>query len=94
MSRVWKKFLSKIAFGVGMVTYTFATTFGVGLLFEAFGFGGDFGVAVGATVFILLPILAFAIKESYDNAKREVELENMEMMRTLKGNDRSSLYEN
>lgn len=86
MNRVWKKFLTKVAWGIGFVVYMFAATFGVGFAFEWLGYNIEVGVAVGATAFIVLPMIGAIMWKEFERAKREVELENQELMRGIKGN--------
>ena len=84
MSRVWKKFFRKLAEPVGIMAYV---TFAIGLTMWT---GANVSERMALVVFcIMVPIPAFAylIRDMWRDAKREVEWENRDMMRTLKGKE-------
>ena len=83
MNRVWKHFIV----GPGGFMLYVAVVTALSLAFPA-------GEIVIPVVFILLPFLAFILGWFWQEAKRKVEWENREMMHSLKGDDRSDLYEN
>ena len=94
MSRVWKRFLLKVAKGVGAVAYVLSSMVIPGVIAGSMGYDPEWGILIGAGVFVIAPLIFYVIRDVYRDAKREVEWENREMMRTLKGDDRSDLYEN
>ncbi len=85
MNRVWKKFFIKvgtiIAIIVGILGYILVlagliTLFGVNPRFASFLiFGVGFGV----------PMLVFFLYTTYKDAKYEVEYENKELLKKIKG---------
>lgn len=82
MSRVWKKFLQKLVEPVSIFAYV-GLTFFVGDYFR--NIYGDWGFVAAFAVMIIIPGVAFIIKEMWLSAKREVEFENQELMRQIKG---------
>jgi hypothetical protein len=84
MNRVWKKFLLNISKGLSMVLYVGVTIFLSGMLALHLGYDPGMGMAVGALVFLVLPILAMILRQEYKDAKLEVERENREMLRMIK----------
>lgn len=82
MNRVWKKFLKKLAEPVGFLLYVM---FAVGLSMWTIE---NVSQGVGITVFIIMipiPAFAYLIRDMWRQAKSEVEWENRDMMRSLKG---------
>jgi hypothetical protein len=90
MSRVWKQFLKNLAWPTGIAAYAILVSFGAAYADTLFTLGAAFVIVL----FIAFPMLAYLFRDMWLEAKRTVERENAEMMRTLKGNDdRSGLYE-
>lgn len=85
MNRVWKRFLTKVAKGVGIVAYVLLSMFIPGAIAESIGYDPGWGILIGAVVFMFLPMIFYMIRDVYRDAKREVERETREMLRTLKG---------
>jgi ABC-type Fe3+ transport system permease subunit len=89
MPRVWKHFLKNLAGPVGFVAYLFAVVVGAtyaNTLYE------NSGVGV-ILLFVVLPILAYLVRDMWRDAKEKVEQENREMIHRLKYSDNSDLYE-
>lgn len=91
MSRVWKQFLKNLAWPAGIAVYVWSVI-ALAVYVEKSMYEG--GAIIVALVFIALPALVYMIRDMWLDAKRKVEWENREMMRTLKGDDRSDLYDN
>ena len=90
MPRVWKHFLKNLAWPVGIAAYIMAVAFGAtyaDTLFE----GGSLAVA---SVFVVLPVIVYLVREMWRDAKEKVEQENRELLHTLKYSDNSDFYEN
>lgn len=91
MPRVWKYFLKNLVWPVGIPAYVLA------VFFVAEYVDKDISSGVGVVVVILfvgLPVLGYLVREMWQDAKQKVEREDQEMMRTLRSNDLSDLYEN
>jgi hypothetical protein len=87
MSRVWKRFLIKVSKGVGVIAYVLGSMFAGGFVAGWLGFDVEAGIFAGAGVMVFLPMIAYLLRDIYRDAKQEVEWENREMMRTLKGKE-------
>lgn len=87
MSRVWKRFLIKVSKGVGAIAYVLGSMFAGGFIAGWLGFDVEAGILAGATVMVVLPMVAFLLRDVYRDAKQEVEWENRKMMNALKGSD-------
>jgi hypothetical protein len=85
MSRVWKRFLIKVSKGVGAIAYVLGSMFAGGFIAGWLGFDFENGILAGAGVMVILPMVAFLLRDVYRDAKREVEWENRDMLNTLKG---------
>jgi hypothetical protein len=83
MSRVWKRFLKKIFYAMGFVLYFLAAIIIPEFVFQFFDLPPGMGATVGLVLFVGVPIIGLIIRDTYRDAKREVEYENREMMRTL-----------
>ena len=83
MSRVWKQFLKNLAWPAGTAIYVWSVI-ALAVYVEK-NIYEDSGAALVALFFIALPILVYMIRDMWLDAKRKVEWENEEMMRTLKG---------
>lgn len=94
MNRVWKRFLTKVANGAGVVAYVLSSMLIPGEIAHRMGYDTRWGILIGAGVFVIAPMIFYIIRDVYRDAKREIEWENKEMMRTLRGDDNSDLYEN
>lgn len=93
MSRVWKQFFKNLAWPTGIAAYAILVSVGAAYADTLFAAGA---AIVLVALFIYVPILAYLIRDMWLEAKRTVDRENEEMMRTLKGNDDwdwSDLYE-
>lgn len=82
MSRVWRHFLKNLAWPFGFVTYIIAVVAAANYA-NTLIIGAGVGVMI---VFVVFPILAYLIRDLWQDAKEKVERENYEMMRSLKGN--------
>lgn len=81
MNRVMKKFFEKLYPPVGIMAYVFTVITVSGYILDPMykiGF-------VGA--FIIAPMIAYALWETWQQAKREVEWENRDLMREIEGNN-------
>jgi hypothetical protein len=85
MSRIWKRFLFKVAKGVAVISYVLGSMFVGGFIAGWLGYDPEAGIMAGAFVMVIFPIIAFLLRDIYQDAKREVEWENRKMMDTLKG---------
>ena len=94
MSRVWKRFLIKVGKGVGAVAYVLSSMLIPGVIAGSMGYNPEWGILIGAGVFVIAPMIFYVIRDVYRDAKREVEWENRKMMNALKGDDLFDLYEN
>jgi hypothetical protein len=94
MNRVWKHFFKNLAWPVGIAAYTFGSLVAGSYIAIWLGYDSEAGIQVSALVMIVLPVLAYLVRDMWRDAKRKVEWENKDMMRTIKGDDRSDLYEN
>ena len=82
MNRVMKRFFLKLSQPVGFAIYFFVTF----LLAEYLGsiYGAMAFLAVYGAM-IIVPLFGWMLKEMYQQAKREIEWENDELLRDLKG---------
>ena len=87
--RVWRHFFKNLAWPLGFVLYLFAVA--IGSAYANSLYIGAGLIVIG--IFIVLPILVYLIRDMWRDAKEKVERENYEMMRRIKGNDYSDLYE-
>ena len=85
MNRVWKHFFKNLAWPVGITAYTFGSLTAGSYIAIWLGYDSEAGVQISALVMIVLPVLAYLVRDMWLDAKRKVEWENEEMMRTLKG---------
>lgn len=90
MNRVWKHFFKNLAWPVGVGVYVIALSTGAAYADTLFALGG-FAVVM---LFLIIPALAWLVRDMWRDAKQKVERENRDLMRTLKGDDCSGLYEN
>ena len=84
MSRVWKKFFYKLSGPVLTMLYTCA------VVAVSIWAGAHVAPWVGGAiliVWIFFPVLGLLVRDMWRDAKREVEWENRDMMRTLKGKE-------
>ena len=82
MSRVWKKFFGKLVEPLAYMAYGM---FAIGLTMWSGTFVNEgTGIAV-FFIMIIIPAFSYLIRDMWRDAKREVEWENRDMMRTLKG---------
>jgi hypothetical protein len=82
MNRVWKQFLKNLAWPVGIAVYVWSV---IALAIYVEKNIVDGGAYLVALLFIALPTLVYLIRDMWLDAKRKVEWENEQMMRTLKG---------
>jgi len=85
MNRVWKKFLMKVAKSFGLIFYLLGSMMIPGVAFLYLGYDPELGVLAGLMLFVVIPMLVYIIRAMYKDAKYEVETENKQMMRALKG---------
>ena len=82
MNRVWKKFFRKLSEPLAFMAYII---FAVGLTMWTAEYVSQ-GMSVVVFVIMLpVPAFAFLIRDMWRDAKREVEWENRELMRDIKG---------
>lgn len=82
MSRVMKRFFRKLSEPVGFAIYffvTFSIADYLGEIYGAMAFLAVYGVM------LIVPLFGWMLREMYQQAKREIEWENDELMRDLKG---------
>ena len=84
MNRVWKKFFRKLAGPVAIIVYAF---FAVGLTGWTAENVSERMALVVFCIMLPVPVFAYLIRDMWRDAKREVEWENRDMMRTLKGKE-------
>ena len=84
MSRVWKKFFFKLAEPLAIASYVFSTMFLAEYVATVLEYGKEGYFAIIA-VMIFIPVLAVMLRMTWRQAKYEVDRENEEMIRTLKG---------
>lgn len=82
MNRVWKRFFRKLAEPVSFALYFFGALMLAEYLDSIYGMIGYIAVF---SVMVVIPVLGWMIKEIYLQAKREIDFENEELMRELKG---------
>ena len=82
MNRVWKEFLKNLAWPVGIAVYVWSVI-ALAVYVEKNIYEG--GAIIVALLFIALPIIVYLIRDMWQDAKRKVEWENEQMMRSLKG---------
>jgi putative effector of murein hydrolase LrgA (UPF0299 family) len=87
MSRVWKRFFIKMSKGVGGIAYVLGSMFAGGFIAGWLGYDIEAGILAGAMLFIILPMVAFLLRDLYRDAKQEIEWENRKMMNAIKGSD-------
>ena len=84
MNRVWKKFFRKLAEPIGIVAYIL---FAMGLtLWTAENVNEGTSMLV-FVIMIPVPMFAYLIRDMWRQAKSEVEWENRDMMRRIKGDN-------
>jgi archaellum biogenesis protein FlaJ (TadC family) len=85
MSRVWKKFLTRIATAVAVLISAVLIVVGsiVGLM--AIGVNPDAAVMITLSVVFFIPMSFFILYQVYKDCKEDVEAENKKMMRELRG---------
>lgn len=89
MSRVWKRFLKNLAWPTGIAAYAILVGAGAAYADTLFTAGGPIVVAL----VVCVPALVYLVRDMWLEAKHTVDRENKEMMRSLKGNDYSDMYE-
>ena len=82
MNRVWKKFFRKLAEPVGITAYIL---FAVGLTMWTAEYVSQGMSIIVFVIMIPVPMFAYLVRDMWRDAKREVEWENRDMMRRLKG---------
>jgi hypothetical protein len=84
MNRVWKKFFLKLAEPLGIVLYVSGTIVLAKYVATVLEYGKE-GYAAVLGVMIFIPVIAVMLRMTWRQAKYEVDRENEEMIRTLKG---------
>ena len=82
MNRVWKKFFRKLAEPIGIAAYIFLA---VGLTLWTAEYVSQGMSIIVFVIMIPVPMFAYLVRDMWRDAKREVEWENRDMMRRLKG---------
>lgn len=82
MSRVWKRFFLKVAEPVSYVLYFFGTMLLAEYMESKYGMIAFLGIW---GVMVVLPVLGWMLKEMYRQAKNEIDFENEELLRNIKG---------
>ena len=85
MSRVMKRFLTKIGKFLAMFTYMVASLAIPAFIAHLLGFDPGHGILLGGLVFMILPLVVLMIRDAYQDAKREIEWENRKLMMNIKG---------
>lgn len=85
MNRIWKRFLIKVGKGIAAISYFLGSMLLGGFVTDWLGYGFEPGFTAGLIVMVIFPIIAVMLHDIYQDAVREVEWENKEMMRSLKG---------
>ncbi len=86
MNRVWKRFLFKVSKGLGAIAYVLGSMFAGGFIAGWLGFDVEAGILAGAVVMVFLPMVAFLLCDVYRDSKQEIEWENKDLIRKIKGN--------
>jgi len=84
MSRVWKHFLKKLMITFGVFLYMLVAAVVPLFIADYLDYEPVAGMAIGIGLFIIFPIVCFLIRHEYLDSKREIELENQQIMRSLK----------
>ena len=82
MNRVWKKFFRKLAEPVSITAYI---SFAVSLTMWTAEYVSQGMSIIVFVIMIPVPMFAYLVRDMWRDAKREVEWENRDMMRRLKG---------
>lgn len=82
MNRVWKKFFRKLAEPMGVMAYIL---FALGLTMWTAEYVSQGASIVVFVIMLPVPMFAYIIRDMWRQAKSEVEWENRDMMRSLKG---------
>ena len=82
MNRVWKKFFRKLAEPIGIAAYIL---FAVGLTMWTAEYVSQGMSIIVFVIMIPVPMFAYLVRDMWRQAKSEVEWENRDMMRRLKG---------
>ena len=82
MTRVWKHFLKNLVWPAGIAVYVWGV---IALSLYVEKNMSESAGALVALMFIVLPILVYIIRDMWLDAKRKVDWENREMLRTIKG---------
>ena len=82
MNRVWKKFFKKLAGPIGFMAYILFAV--VLTLWTAENVSEGLAVIVGI-IMLPVPMFAYLVRDMWLDAKREVEWENRDLMREIKG---------
>jgi hypothetical protein len=82
MNRVWKRFFLKVAEPVSYALYFFGTMLLAQYMESKYGMIAFIGIW---GVMVVFPLLVWMLREMYRQAKQEVDIENQELLRTLKG---------
>lgn len=82
MNRVWKRFFRKLAGPLGFALYFFVTFSIAEYLGSIYGTMAFLAVYC---VMIIVPVFAWMLKETYRQAKNEIDFENEMLVKDLKG---------
>lgn len=82
MNRVWKKFFRNMSGPILTILYTFGVVSASLWAIENLNPLVGYGILI---LWIVFPVLGFVIRDMWRDAKREVEWENDEMMRRIRG---------
>lgn len=82
MPRVWKKFIRKLAEPMGVMAYIL---FAVGLTMWTAEYVSKGASIIVFVIMIPVPMFAYLVRDMWRQAKSEVEWENEDMMRRIKG---------
>jgi len=81
MNRVAKKFFGKLLPPVGMIVYVFAA-----MHLAGYAENPLHRITI-AGILIIAPMIIYMLRETWLQAKREVEWENRDLMREIEGNN-------
>tara|TARA_R110000868_G_scaffold89766_4_gene249709 strand:- start:1007 stop:1243 length:237 start_codon:yes stop_codon:yes gene_type:complete len=77
----------KIGKAIAVVAYLLTVTLGVGIIATYVGYNGEIAMVISVFVAIVAPIVVMMVRDEYQDSKWQVEQENREMMRNIKGDN-------
>ena len=83
-ARVWRYFLRNLAWSVGIAAYIFVSLTAGTYIALLYGFDPKDGMMTSMLVMLVFPMLAYLIRDMWQDAKQKVADENEEVMRVLR----------